>query len=75
MKASLIRRIKHFWKINGKKFRATDTRKTKHGIEVDTEVASSNGGATVKFFGPNKKKDYTVVINKTKDHRGGGTLL
>ena len=54
-------------KIEDHKFVVTDVRKNKHGSEVDIEVEDKEkGGACVKIFGPNKKNEYTIVINKMK---------
>ena len=47
----------------------TDVRKVKHGTEVDLEISKKEkGGACIKFFGPNKKNEYTVVVNKMKKY-------
>ena len=54
-------------KIGDHKYYVTDVRTTKHGSEIDIEVEDNEkGGACVKIFGPNKKNEYTVVINKMK---------
>ena len=54
-------------KIEDKKYFVTDVRNIKHGTEVDIELErDEKGGACIKIFGPNKKNEYTLVVNKTK---------
>ena len=54
-------------KINNIDYVVTESRKIKHGSEVEVELlGNEKGGACIKFFGPNKKKEYTVVVNKLK---------
>ena len=54
-------------KINNIDYVVTESRKIKHGSEVEVELlGNEKGGACIKFFGPNKKKEYTVVVNELK---------
>ena len=62
-----LKKSKFSKKIQDQKYFVTDVRNTKHGSEVDIEIDDKEkGGACVKIFGPNKKKEYTIVINKMR---------
>ena len=56
-------------KVKDQKYFVTDVRNIKHGTEIDVEIDDEEkGGACVKFFGPNKKNEYTIVVNKMKKY-------
>ena len=50
--------------------RIIDSREIPNGIEREVEVVKDKekGNAVVKFYGPNKKKGCTIIVNKTKNH-------
>ena len=47
-----------------------DSRKIPHGIEIDVEISKENDRelAILKIFGPNTKKECTLLGNKSKKH-------
>ena len=47
-----------------------DARKVPHGIEMDIELSKDKdrGLAVLKIYGPNSKKECTIMINKSKKH-------
>ena len=47
-------------------FRVMDVRKIPHGIEIDIELSKDKdkGFAVLKTFGPNARKECTILINK-----------
>ena len=51
-------------------FKVLDCRKMNHGNEYDVEVSKEKerGIAVLKIFGPNGKKEHTIMINKSKKH-------
>ena len=51
-------------------FKVLDCRKMNHGNEYDVEVSkdTERGIAVLKIFGPNGKKEHTIMINKSKKH-------
>ena len=51
-------------------FRVLDSRKGQHGIEVDIEISKDKerGIAVLKIFGPNSKKECTLMITKSKKY-------
>ena len=57
--------------INETKFRVLDMKKLQGGAsETTIEVTEeeSRGNAVVNFWGPNKKKECTTMIKKSKEH-------
>ena len=50
--------------------RVMDSRNIPHGIEMDVEVTKDKerGFAIVKTFGPNGKKECTIMVNKSKKY-------
>ena len=51
-------------------FKVLDSRKSAHGTEIDIEIQKDNkrGIAVLKIFGPNKRKDCTLTINKSRKY-------
>ena len=62
-----LKKSKIIKKLNQIEYVVTEVRTIKHGTEVEVELkGKEKGGACLRFFGPNKKKEYTLVINKLK---------
>ena len=55
---------------NDIKFKVLDARKVGGANQITIEMADSDGrgNAIVDFWGPNKRKECTVMIKKSKDH-------
>ena len=55
--------------VEGNKFKVLDTRSKGNGLEIDVETSDKGvrGVAVLKLYGPNKEKDYTVMVNKRKN--------
>ena len=53
-----------------KKFKVLDSRKQGGATQITIEVSDSEGrgNAIVDFWGPNKRKECTVLVKKTKEH-------
>ena len=49
-------------------FKVLDSRKKGHGFEYDIEISKDNdrGQAYLKLFGPNSKKEFTIMCSKAK---------
>ena len=55
--------------VNENKFKVLDARIKGAGLEIAVEISDkgTRGVAVLKLYGPNKAKDYTVMVNKSKD--------
>ena len=51
-------------------FTILDSRKFTHGIETDVDITKDNsrGQAVLKIYGPNSKKECTVLVTKKQKH-------
>ena len=67
-KATLKKGIEN--EANGKKFKILDQRKTGGATQITIEISDNEGrgNAIIDFWGPNKKKECTVLIKKSKEH-------
>ena len=52
--------------VEGITFKVLDCRKMNHGNEYDVELSKDKdrGVSVLKIFGPNAKKEHTIMINK-----------
>ena len=59
--------------IHGMQYKALDTRNKGTALEIDVEMTHKgvSGVAVLKLYGPNKSKEYVVMISKSKrsDHK------
>ena len=53
---------------NGIKFKVLDSRQKGSGTEVDIEIVEqgARGNGLLKLYGPNKSKEYVVMVSKSK---------
>ena len=51
-------------------FKVLDSKKINHGYKYEVEIIKEKdkGVAVLKLFGPNGKKEHTIMINKSKKH-------